>query len=78
MQYGNVGASLDRKTSQMIYIGEGAVKCVEVAAKSGVAIAVKGRTCLPGDGFDGNLFAVKLSVSIMKMVHILLGPHTKG
>ncbi len=62
----------------MIYICERRIKRMEVAAKGGMTVTVKRRTCRLGDTLDGNFFAVQFSFSIMEMVHFLLGSQVRG
>ena len=53
----------------MINFGEGAVKGAKVSTESGVAVTIEGCTHFGGDGFYGNLFAIKFSLSVFKVVH---------
>jgi hypothetical protein len=53
----------------MINFGEGAVKGAKVSTECGVAVAIEGCAHFAGDGFNGNVFAIKFSLSVFKMVH---------
>ena len=55
----------------MVNFGESAIKGVKVSTESGVAVTIEGCTHFGGDGFYGNLLAVKFSLSVFKMVHCL-------
>ena len=54
----------------MINFAEGAVKGVKVTTEGGVAVAVERCAYFSGNGFNGNLFAIKVSVSIFEVVHL--------
>ena len=53
----------------MINSGEGAVKGAKVTTQSSVAVTIEGCAYFSGNGFNGNLFAVKFSFSIFEVVH---------
>jgi hypothetical protein len=55
----------------MINVGESFVEGVEVSGESGVAVTIKGSPHLPGNGLNGNVFAVDCPVAIFEMVHVL-------
>jgi len=59
----------DRETGKMINSGEGAVKGAKVTTQSSVAVTIEGCAYFSGNGFNGNLLAVKFSFSIFEVVH---------
>ena len=61
----------------MVYIGEWFIKGAKVAGEGRVTIAIKGGTCRPGNGLNWDFFAVQVSISVMEMIHLLLGSRIK-
>ena len=53
----------------MIHFNESCIEGVEVPGEGGVAVTVKRCAYLPGNGLNGNFFAVELSLTIIKMMH---------
>jgi hypothetical protein len=48
---------------------EGAVKGAKVTTEGSVAVAVERCAYFSGNGFNGNLFAIKVSISIFEVMH---------